>query len=115
MSTKSYLSTILIFLTILLFCFSSHAQSKSDTIQVIKSGMRFVYFKDNVMLSYHGLFFSTLGIGAVLIGISFALEKNASNKVKAGVDLFNQSIRQKNNTSLGLDVSPGGMLLRLNF
>jgi hypothetical protein len=62
-----------------------------------------------------GLFFSTLGAGAVLIGIGIGFEVGANNKAKAGIDLFNNAIKQSSNTNLDLGFSPGGVMLRLNF
>ena len=61
------------------------------------------------------LFFSMLGAGAVFAGIGIGFEVGANNKVKEGVEIYNKSIKQKNNTSLDLGFSSNGMGLRLNF
>jgi len=59
MIIKSYLTAILIFTTILLSCLSSHAQNNSDSIQVIKRGMKYVYFQGNTLLSFQQVLFLT--------------------------------------------------------
>ena len=173
MHTKHYFTTILIFATILLFCFSTHAQNNSDidTIRIVKKGLGYVYYKDNEMLNFKqllsitssnleafrlieksnsvrnvgyvfaiagggcvgyslgyalgnamfgntmnkGLFFSTLGAGVALIGIGIGFEVSANNKAKAGIDLFNNAIKQSSNTNLDLGFSSGGVMLRMNF
>ena len=50
---KRYLTTILIFATILLFCFSVHAQNSSDTISIVAKRLGYVYYKDNEMLNFN--------------------------------------------------------------
>jgi len=171
MNIKSYLTTILIFVTIFLFCFSSRAQNSSDTIRIVKKGLGYVFYKDDVMVNYKQalqltasnveafrlleksnsmrnagyifaaagggcvgyslgyalglamfgntinkpLFFSTLGAGAVLIGIGIGFEVGANNKAKKGITVFNNAVRQSKNTSIDLGFSPGGVMLRLGF
>jgi len=61
------------------------------------------------------LFFAMLGAGVVFTGITIALEAGSNNKARMGIALFNQSVKQKNNISLDLGFSPGGMLLKLNL
>ena len=52
MNTRSYFSTVLIFTTVFLFCFSSHAQNSSDTIRIVKKGLGYVFYKDDVIVNY---------------------------------------------------------------
>jgi len=52
MNIKFYLTTILIFAAVFLFCFSSNAQNSSDTIRIVKKGLGYVYYKDNVVVNY---------------------------------------------------------------
>ena len=61
------------------------------------------------------LFFTLLGAGVVFIGVTIALETGANNKARKGIELFNQSVKQKNNTNLDLGFLPNGVLLRLIF
>ena len=51
MNPKSHFTTILIFASFFLFCFSVQAQSNTDTISIEKRGANYVYYKDNAMLS----------------------------------------------------------------
>jgi len=61
------------------------------------------------------LFFSMLGAGAVFIGIGIGFEVGANNKAKAGIDLFNNAIKQSNSANLDLGFSLNGVVLKLNF
>jgi hypothetical protein len=61
------------------------------------------------------LFFSTLGTGVALLGVGIGFEVGASNKAREGIDVYNKSIKQKNNTNLNLGFSPNGMVVKLNF
>jgi len=62
------------------------------------------------------LFFSMLGTGVVLIGVwSIGFEVGANNKVREGIAVYNNGIRQKNNANLDLGFSSGGVMLRLSF
>jgi hypothetical protein len=51
----------------------------------------------------------------LLILYSPPLPISISHKVRKGVTVFNNAIKQKNNTYLDLGFSPNGMMLRLNF
>jgi len=61
------------------------------------------------------LFFSMLGTGAVCVGIGIGFEVGANKKVKQGVDIYNNAIKQKSSTNLDLGFSTNGVSLRLNF
>jgi hypothetical protein len=61
------------------------------------------------------VFFSLLAGGAAFVGIAFAFDAGANNKVKAAVKLFNKSQKDNNNTNLNLGFSPNGINLKLNF
>ena len=61
------------------------------------------------------LFFSMLGAGAVFVGIGIGFEVGANKKVKQGVDIYNNAIKQKSSTNLDLGFSTNGVSLRLNF
>ena len=171
MNPKHYVTSIVIIALIFLSVFSVKAQKKSDTIRIEKSGLGYVYYKNNVMLNFKQVmdltkenkkayrlmeqstnmrtgayifavagggflgyslgyalgraisgnpinkpvFFSMLGAGAVFTGIGIAFDVGANNKAKAGVELFNQSKKQMNNTNLDVGFSPNGVNLRLNF
>jgi len=49
---KKHKLTILIFTAVFLFCFSSNAQTSSDTIRIVKKGLGYVYYKDDAMINY---------------------------------------------------------------
>jgi len=171
MTPKHYFAAIIIIALIFLSGFSGKAQNSSDTIRIVKSGLGYLYYQDDVTLNFkqvmaltkenkkacrlmeqatnmrgaayvfaafgggfagyalgyalgcamygnpmnQPLFFIMLGAGAAFIGIGVAFEAGANNKVKAGVELFNQSKKQTNNPNLGLNFSPNGVNLRLNF
>ena len=61
------------------------------------------------------LFFSLLGAGAVLTGIGIAFDVGANNKVKEGISIYNQFIKQRNSTNINLGFSTNGASLQLNF
>ena len=51
MSTKHFLTTILIFAAVL-FCYSSNAQDRTDTIHMVKRNTgRYLYYQNNIELS----------------------------------------------------------------
>ena len=52
MNIKPYQTTILIFAAVFLFCFSSNAQNSSDTIRIVKKGLGYVFYKDDVVVNY---------------------------------------------------------------
>jgi len=52
MHTKHFLTTISFFTLLLLFCFSSNAQSNLEEIQVERRGNKYIYSKNNVALSF---------------------------------------------------------------
>jgi len=80
MSKKSYLPTILIFAAaILLSCFSVKAQSLSDTIRVEKRGLRYIYYKDNVMINFQQVMYLTASNPK-----AFRLLKESKNMRNAG-------------------------------
>jgi hypothetical protein len=39
----------------------------------------------------------------------------SADNLRKGVDIFNNTIKQKNNTNIDLGFSPNGMILKLNF
>jgi len=55
MHTKHYLTTILIFATIFLCCFSAKSQNNLDTIRIEKSVIGFDYYNNNNMLNFYQL------------------------------------------------------------
>ena len=61
------------------------------------------------------LFFSMLGTGVVFIGVGIAFDVGANNKAKEGVEIYNNAIKQSNNTTLDLGFSISGVNMRLNF
>ena len=61
------------------------------------------------------LFFGLLGAGTVVMSTGIGLEICAIKKAKKSVDIYNNSIKQKNNANLDLGISTQGMMLRLNF
>ena len=61
------------------------------------------------------LFFSMLGAGAGFVGIGIGFEVGANNKVKEAVRIYNNTVKQKSNTTLNLGVSPNGLIVNLNF
>lgn len=52
MTLKSYLSAILLFTVIALSVFSANAQNSSDTIRIVKKGLGYVFYKDDVVVNY---------------------------------------------------------------
>jgi len=61
------------------------------------------------------MFLPILSVGAGLVICSITFGVLANNNLKKGVELFNNSIKEKNSTNLDLGFSPGGVMLRLNF
>jgi hypothetical protein len=61
------------------------------------------------------LFFTTFGSGLGFIGVGISFEIGSSILAKKGITIFNNSIKQRNNTNLDLGISPNGIMLRLNF
>jgi hypothetical protein len=171
MTPKHYLTTVLIFSAIFLFCFSAKSQNSSDTIRMEKNGLRTVYYHKNKIVNPYELRYIAytnktaekflqeaqtlhtasmflggvggfavgfsagyaivrainnapvnwavvlpfLGIGSafVICGISF--DVMAKQRIAVGVNIYNNSIKQKNNANLNLGISTNGMALKLNF
>jgi hypothetical protein len=61
------------------------------------------------------LFYSLLGVGVGLTGIGIVFDISAKKTIKKGIDAYNNSTKQKNNTNLNLGFSPNRMSIRLNF
>jgi hypothetical protein len=61
------------------------------------------------------LFLSMAGAGSVLLGIGIACDVESNKKTKEGIDAYNNSLKQKNNTNLNLGFSPNRVNIRLNF
>jgi len=61
------------------------------------------------------LFFSMLGAGAVFLGIGIGFEVGANNKLREGVAIFNNNVKQSKNANLNIDLLHTGMTLKLNF
>ena len=61
------------------------------------------------------LFLHILGAGVGLTGIGISFEVWANNKAKKGVAVFNNEIKNKNNTSFDVGFSTNGMVIRLIF
>ena len=61
------------------------------------------------------LFFSMLGAGVGFTGIGIAFDVGANKKIKEGVTVYNNALKQKNNANLDLGFSPNGVIMRLNF
>jgi len=171
MKHKYFFTSILIFATILLFCFSAKSQATSDTITVVKKGNGlFYYYQDKSLLNFNqimdltkdnqtsnalmrqsynlrsiskcfyvaggvsfgfslgyfivgaiynnikmGILLPSMGSGVGLLVCGGICELFSNEKRHKGIKIYNNAIKQKNSTYLGLDVSPNGMSLRLNF
>ena len=61
------------------------------------------------------IFIPILGVGIGVTGIGIGFELWANGKTNKGILIFNNSVKQKNNSNLNLGFSPNGMALRLNF
>jgi len=61
------------------------------------------------------LFLPFLCAGAGLTGIGISFEVWANNKARKGVAVFNNEIKNKNNTSFDVGFSTNGMVIRLIF
>jgi hypothetical protein len=61
------------------------------------------------------LFLSMAGAGGVLLGIGIACGVEANKKAKEGINVYNQSIKQKTNAHLNVSFYPNGMVLKMNF
>ena len=59
MHIKHFLTTISFFTLLLLFCFSSNAQSNFEEIQVERRGNKYIYTKNSVVLSFGQLISET--------------------------------------------------------
>jgi len=171
MHTKHYLTTILIFATILLFCFSVQSQNSSDTIRMVKKVGNYKCYRNNERLSMSQLMYITqnnekayryiikannlrftsqllgvvgggcfgyslgyvigrsiadypieikkivpfllVGSGTVIFSITFWAISNEN--LRKGLDIYNHSIKQKNNPQFNLGFSPYGTTLQINF
>ena len=57
--------------------------------------------------------FLVAGAGGVVCSIAF--DAGSKDKVRQGVEIYNNSIKQKNNANLDVGFSPNGLMLQLNF
>jgi hypothetical protein len=61
------------------------------------------------------IFVSTLLAGISITTIGIILHGSANDQIKKGIALYNQSIKQKNNTNLDVGFFINGVYLKLNF
>ena len=168
MNIKPYLTTILFFAAIFVFCFSSNAQNSADTISIVKKG---VYYQNEKQLNFKQLmhvskeneeaynymikaqnmnatayifglaaggciggalgyalgsfingnrinakiFFPFLGAGICFTAIGITFDVSANDYIRKGINVYNNSIKQKHSRNLDLGFYTNGVLLRLNF
>ena len=61
------------------------------------------------------VFIPCLIAGTAAIGFSIAFEMSANRNAKEAIAVFNNSIKNKNNTTFNLGISPNGLMVNLNF
>jgi len=54
-------------------------------------------------------------VGTGLTFCSFIFEIVSKDNIRKGVDIYNNSIKQKNNPNIDIGISTNGMMFRLNF
>jgi hypothetical protein len=61
------------------------------------------------------IFFPVAIAGVCLVACSITFDALATQNLRKGVDIFNKSIKQKNNANIDIGFMPNGMFLKLNF